>query len=86
MFDERHFPYAYECEGGSATATVTHEDIQKVPALFATKPVAEAVEYVVTERRNWSSFQSFEGAWSPDCAEWDGPSRPSPRRACLLPA
>ena len=46
MFDERHFPYEYECEGCSKTATVTHEDVQDVPSYFATSTVAEAVAWV----------------------------------------
>lgn len=71
MFDERHFSYEYECEDCSATTTVTHEDVQQIPAFFATKPVAEAVEYVMTERRRWS-LQSFEGARCPDCVDGGG--------------
>ena len=61
MFDERHFPYEYECEECSAMATVTHEDVQDVPSYFATSTVAEAVEYVMERRRGWS-LGSFGGA------------------------
>ncbi len=68
MFDEAHFPREYECEGCSTTATVTHEDVQDVPSFLATTTVAEAVEYVMTERRRWS-LQSFEGAFCPACTE-----------------
>jgi hypothetical protein len=68
MFDEEHFPYEYECEGCTRAATVTYEDVQDVPAFLATTTVAEAVEYVMTERRMWS-IQSFKGALCPDCIE-----------------
>ena len=66
MFDERHFPYEYECEGCSKTATVTHEDVQDVPSYFATSAVAETVEYVMTRRREWS-LGSLDGARCPEC-------------------
>jgi hypothetical protein len=68
MFDEQHFPYEYECEGCSRAATVSHEDVQDVPSFLAATTVAEAVEYVMTERRRWS-IESFEGAFCPDCTE-----------------
>lgn len=67
MFDERHFPYQYECEGCGREATVTHEDVQSVPSYFRTRTVAEAVEYVM-ERRGWS-LESMEGAFCPDCVD-----------------
>lgn len=51
MFDERHFPYEYECDGCGTSATVTHEDVQDVPSYLATSTVAKAVEYVITDRR-----------------------------------
>jgi hypothetical protein len=68
MFEKQHFPREYKCEGCSRAATVTHEDVQDVPSFLAATTVAEAVEYVMTERRRWS-LQSFEGALCPDCAE-----------------
>ncbi len=68
MFDERHFPYQYECEGCGATATVTHEDVQDVPSYLATSTVDEAVEYVMTSRRGWS-LQAMEGALCRSCVD-----------------
>lgn len=66
MFDERHFPYEYECDGCSASVTVKHEDVQDVPSYLRTRTVAEAVEYVITSRREWSI--ESRGALCPDCA------------------
>lgn len=68
MFDERHFPYQYECSGCDATATVTHEDVQDVPSYLATTTVAEVAEYVMTRRRGWS-LESMQGALCPSCGE-----------------
>jgi hypothetical protein len=65
MFDERHFPYEYECEGCPKTATVTHED---VPSYLVTSGVAEAVEYVMINRRRWS-LESMHGPFCPACAD-----------------
>lgn len=66
MFDKRHFPYEYVCSGCNTTAVVTHEDIQDIPSYFQTQTVAEAVEYVMTSRREWSIVP--RGALCPDCA------------------
>jgi len=68
MFDERHFPYEYECEACSATATVTHEDAQDVPSYLATSTVAEAAKYVMANRRGWS-VRVTEGVLCPNCGE-----------------
>ena len=68
MFDERHFPYEYECEGCSRTAPVTHEDVQDVPSYLVTSGVAEAVEYVMSSRRGWS-LGSIRGALCPSCID-----------------
>ena len=68
MFDERHFPYEYECDGCGASATVTHEDVQDVPSHFHARTVAEAVEYVMTSRRGWS-LESMRGALCPNCVD-----------------
>jgi len=65
MFDERHFPYDYECSGCNTMATVTHEDVQDVPSFLRTQTIAEAVEYVMTSRREWSIVP--KGALCPDC-------------------
>lgn len=52
MFDERHFPYEYECSGCERAATVMYEDVQDVPSyLVATSTVTEGVECVMTQRR-----------------------------------
>ena len=68
MFDERHFPYEYECEDCSASATVTHGDVQDVPSYFAASTAAEAVEYVMENGRGWS-LGSFGSARCPDCTD-----------------
>ncbi len=67
MFDERHFPYEYECDDCGASATVEHEDVQDVPSYFRTRTVAEAVEHVMTEQRHWS-LGSFGASQCPECA------------------
>jgi len=67
MFDERHFPYEYECGGCGAAVTVTHEDVQDVPSYFRTRTVAEAVEYVMTEQRHWA-LSGLEDSQCPECA------------------
>lgn len=66
MFDERHFPYGYECEACGREATVAHEDVQDVPSYLATSSVNEAAEYVMTNRRGWV-LQATGGAFCPDC-------------------
>lgn len=68
MFDEEHFPRTYECEGCPETSTVTHEDVQDVPSFLAATTAAEAVEYVMTERRRWS-LEPLEVAFCPTCTE-----------------
>lgn len=68
MFDERHFPYEYECEGCSKTATVTHEDVQDVPSYLVTSGVAGAVEYVMSSRRGWS-LESMQSPFCRDCVD-----------------
>jgi predicted nucleic acid-binding Zn ribbon protein len=68
MFDERHFPYEYECDQCGATATVEHEDVQDVPSYLTTSSVAAAVEHVMTQRRGWS-LQAMGGALCPGCAD-----------------
>ncbi|MCS4119347.1 hypothetical protein [Salinibacter ruber] len=67
MFDERHFPYEYECDGCGASPTVEHEDVQDVPSYFRTRTVAEAVEYVMTEQRHWA-LGGFGESRCPECA------------------
>ncbi|WP_251965931.1 hypothetical protein [Salinibacter ruber] len=54
MFDERHFPYEYECDGCGTSATVEHEDVQGAPSYLATSTVAEAFEYVMAKQRHWT--------------------------------
>jgi hypothetical protein len=39
MFDERYFPYEYECEECSTTAMLSHDDVQDVPSYFTTSTV-----------------------------------------------
>ena len=68
MFDERHFPYEYDCEDCSASATVTHEDVQAVPSYLINSTAAKAVEYVMERRRGWS-LGSFGGAHCPNCTD-----------------
>lgn len=68
MFDERHFPYEYECDGCSTSTIVTHEDVQDVPSYLAASTAAEAVESVVTNRWGWS-LESGRGALCPDCVD-----------------
>jgi len=68
MFDQHHFPYQYECENCGTSTTVTHEDVQDVPSHFVTSTVAEAVEYVMTSRRGWST-DGLKGALCPDCVD-----------------
>lgn len=68
MFDENHFPYQYECSGCDTTATVTHENVQDVPSYLTTSSVAEAVEYVMTNRRGWT-IQPMDDSLCPKCAD-----------------
>ena len=68
MFDKRHFPYEYECDGCDAAATIEYEDVQDVPVFLMVGDVAEAVEYVMTERRGWS-LKAMDKALCPGCSQ-----------------
>lgn len=63
-FDERHFPYEYECVDCGTTATIEHDDVQDVPSLFPS--VAKAVEYVIRHRRGWM-IALERGPICPEC-------------------
>jgi hypothetical protein len=65
MFNERNFPYQYECKGCGCEATVTHEGVQDVPSFFRMRTAAEAAKYVMTNRRDWSI--TARGPLCPNC-------------------